>query len=448
MKKVTRMLAIAAASATVIALAACGSTKHSGSTGNANKADLVFWGTDPTKSYKTIITKFEAANPGIHIKFTQMANAEKVQMALANAITAKNGVPDVVMLEDPTVTQFAVSKGLVDLSKFGADKLKKDYSSGPWNKVQLDGKPYALPIDAGPEMFFYNKAIFDKAGVNVNDINTWDDYYQAAKKIRSVGSYITNISGSSLDYQPFTAQIWQAGAQPWKVSGDNITINMTKDNGMQRYMKFMQKMIDENLIDTKISNWSEDWNHALNDGTIASLTIGAWMPVNLINSAPNQAGNWRVRQLPQWKEGENASSEDGGSALAVVALSKQQAAAYKFVEYVTHGDGAKQMVHDGGFPSLKSILNSSSFVDPTSEANVKTNKYFGGQHVNEVLAKAGRATSSSFQYLPYNSYAQQAYGDEISKAYSKQISLEKAMENYAKNLADYGKRQGYNVTLE
>ena len=68
------------------------------------------------------------------------------------------------MLEDPTVTQFAVTGDLADLSQFGADKIADDFSAGPWNKLQYNNKPYALPIDSGPEVFFYNDAVFKKAG--------------------------------------------------------------------------------------------------------------------------------------------------------------------------------------------------------------------------------------------------------------------------------------------
>lgn len=341
------------------------------------------------------------------------------------------------MLEDPTVTQFAVTGDVIDLSAYDADNLSDDFTAGPWNKLQYNGKPYALPIDAGPEMFFYNKAVFDKAGVDGESTKTWDDYYEAAKKIRATGSYITNIAGTSSDYQPFTAQIWQAGAKPWTVDGEKITINM-KDEGMQRYIKFVQKLIDEDLIDTKTPNWSDDWNRELNDGTLASLTIGAWMPINLMTGAPDQAGNWRVAMLPQWNEGDEVSAEDGGSAWAITKQSKNQDAAWKWIEFVTHGDGAQLSADTGTFSALKSILNSDSFTDPTTEAN----DYFGGQNVNKILAEAAQRPTEKFQYLPYNPFAQTAYGDEVSKAYTKEITLEKAIENYAKKLADQGEQQG------
>ena len=442
MRTTQKAFAALTAAATLIGLAACGGGSDNaskGSTGDANKAELVFWGWDTGHTMTNLIKDFQKANPGITVKFNNTGTASDTQTALSNAIAAGKGAPDVVMLEDPTVTQFAVTGDLADLSQFGADKLADDFSAGPWNKLQYNNKPYALPIDSGPEMFFYNDAVFKKAGVDGTKIKTWDDYYEAAKKVKAAGSYMTNNSGSSMEYQPFTAQAWQ-------VDGEKITIDMTNDAGMKKYIDFQQKLIDEDLIDTKTANWSDDWNRELNDGTIASLTIGGWMPVNLMNGAPDQAGNWRVAQLPQWNEGDETSAEDGGSALAVVGQSKQQAAAYKFVEYLTHGKGAQTMADTGTFPSLKSILTSKSFTDPNSEANKKVNDYFGGQNVNQVLSEAAQRKVSKFAYLPYNPFAQSSFGDQISKAFSKNITLKEAFANYAKALADHGTQQGYTVT--
>lgn len=115
---------------------------------------------------------------------------------------------------------------------------------------------------------------------------------------------------------------------------------------------------------------------------------------------------------------------------------------------MTYGEGAQTMADTGTFPALKKILQSDSFTDPTAESHKKTNDYFGGQNVNEVLSAAAQRSTEKFQYLPYNPYAQNAYGDEVSKAYSGDITLEKALENYANKLAEQGKQQGYNVTVK
>ncbi len=115
---------------------------------------------------------------------------------------------------------------------------------------------------------------------------------------------------------------------------------------------------------------------------------------------------------------------------------------------MTHGDGAQEMADTGTFPSLKKILQSDAFIDPTTEGNKKTNDYFGGQNVNEVLSAAAQRPTEKFQYLPYNPFAQSSYGDEVSKAYSKEITLEQALENYGKKLAEQGEQQGYTVTVK
>ena len=449
MRTTQKAFAALTAAATLIGLAACGGGSDNaskGSTGDANKAELVFWGWDTGHTMTNLIKDFQKANPGITVKFNNTGTASDTQTALSNAIAAGKGAPDVVMLEDPTVTQFAVTGDLADLSQFGADKLADDFSAGPWNKLQYNNKPYALPIDSGPEMFFYNDAVFKKAGVDGTKIKTWDDYYEAAKKVKAAGSYMTNNSGSSMEYQPFTAQAWQAGAQPWKVDGEKITIDMTNDAGMKKYIDFQQKLIDEDLIDTKTANWSDDWNRELNDGTIASLFTGAWMPANLANSAADGAGKWRVTQMPT-ADGSTTNSENGGSSLAVLASTKKADAAYQFIEYANHGDGVATRVAGGAFPADKASMESDSFKNTTTVKNADGEDvdYFGGQKYNEVLAQAAENVSSDYQFLPYEVKARTIFGDYLGKSYTGDQKLTDGIAAWQKALQDYGKDQGFTV---
>jgi multiple sugar transport system substrate-binding protein len=104
------------------------------------------------------------------------------------------------------------------------------------------------------------------------------------------------------------------------------------------------------------------------------------------------------------------------------------------------------MADTGTFPALKSILNSKDFTDPDTAANKKVNAYFGGQNVNKILAESAQRKVTKFSYLPYNPYAQSSFGDQISKAYSKDITLKQAFANYGKALTDHGNQQGYTVT--
>ena len=128
-------------------------------------------------------------------------------------------------------------------------------------------------------------------------MRTWDDFYEAAKKIRAVDSYITSDSG---DAGFFDSMTWLAGAKPFQTSSDGseVTVNLTEDKGVKTFTDFWQKLLDEGLLDTKTAGWSEDWFKGMVDGTIASLFTGDWMPANLANSAADGAGKWRVTQMP------------------------------------------------------------------------------------------------------------------------------------------------------
>lgn len=432
------IIAAAAATAMLLPLAACGT--GGGSDGDATAK------TDPSKASGEItiwgwgngmtetIAAFEKAYPNITVKYSSTGTGADTAKALNNAIAAGNGAPDVSMMLSTDVSKFAQEGSIADLGAYGANDMGDDFAPGIWGQAQFNGTTYGMPIGGGPMVFFYNEEVFAKAGIDTPP-TTWNEWYEDAKKIRALGGdyYITN----SIDYQPFLAQAWQAGSQPFKVDGENITINMN-DEGLQKYVAFQQKLIDEDLINPKITNWSDDWYRSLGDGTTATLSIGAWMPTDLETGAAAGKGNWRVAQLPQWTAGEEASSEDGGSSLAITAQSKNTAAAYKFAEFLTHGDGAKVMAEHGTFPATKKLLEDSAFQS-------EKNDYFGGQEVNKILAEAAERKVSKFQYLPYNSFAQSKYGDDVVPAFQGKTTLKEALTKYAKTLADYGSDQGYTV---
>lgn len=48
--------------------------------------------------------------------------------------------------------------------------------------------------------FFYNEDVFQQAGVDATQIKTWNDYYEAAKKLKQIGAYIAADSGDGSFY--------------------------------------------------------------------------------------------------------------------------------------------------------------------------------------------------------------------------------------------------------
>ena len=446
MKFGKKTIALIGAVAMLSSVAACGSTSagDGGSTGSSDKkVELTVWSWDST--LPRTVKGFEAKNPNIKVKVTNAGTNKDEYNALSNAIEAGSGAPDIAQIEYYALPEYVIRGHLENLSDLGASDFKDFYTPGTWSSVNINDGVYALPMDSGPMAWFYNKDVFDKAGVDPTQVRTWDDFYEAAKKIRAVDSYITSDSG---DAGFFDSMTWLAGATPFETSkdGETVTINLTGDKNVKTFTDFWQKMIDEDLIDTKTVGWTDDWNKGLDDGSIASLLTGAWMPYNLLSGAPNGDGKWRIAQMPT-ADGSETNSENGGSSLAVLASTKKADAAYQFIEYANHGDGVATRVAGGAFPADKASMESDSFKNTTTVKNADGEDvdYFGGQKYNEVLAQAAENVSSDYQFLPYEVKARTIFGDYLGKSYTGDQKLTDGIAAWQKALQDYGKDQGFTV---
>ena len=440
-----RVIALGGAVAMLVPMAACGSDGNNAAEQPKQESDvkeITVWAWEPT--LENVAKDFEKET-GIKVDLKNVGQNTKEYTQLDNAIKAGSGAPDVAQVEYYALPQYAIEGNLLDIT----DKTKgfdSFYTPGTWASVQFGGKVYGLPMDSGPMALFYNKEVFDKAGVTEAP-KTWDEYYEAAKKIHALGDnyYITSDTGDAGFYDSMT---WLAGAAPFKTSddGSEVTVNLTGDENVKKFNEYWQKMLDEGLIDTKTAGWSEDWFKGMVDGTIASLITGAWMPANLANSAADGAGKWKVALTPT-ADGSATNSENGGSSLAVLSSSKKAEAAYKFIEYANHGDGVKTRVEGGAFPADLETMKSDDFLNTTTVKNAEGEDidYFGGQKFNEVLAQSAENVSTGYQFLPFEVHARSVFGDFIGKSYTGDQKLADGVAAWQDALKTYGKDQGFTV---
>src|SRR5690606_1214886 len=430
----TKAGATAVALLTAGALAACSGGSTGASGGDGGPVTLTVWSWDGT--VELAVPGFEKEHPDIDVEVVNAGSSSDEYQALDNAIQAGSGVPDLVMFEYFAVPYFAVPGKLADLGPLGADALADDFVPSAWNNVTMDDAVYALPSDYGPAVLFWNQAVFAEAGIDEPPA-TWDEYYEDAKKIRALGPdhYITQDSN---DLFFLLSLIWQAGGRPFQVDGTSVHIDFT-DEGTRKAVDFWQKMIDEDLVDTSISAWSDDWNRALNDGTLASQNMGGWLTSTLPERAPDAAGDFRVARMPQWEEGEKVGAENGGSAFGIPEAAENKEAAYAFLEYCTDGDGLQPRVDAGAFVPATSVLESPEFQDVP-------NPYFGDQETGAVLAEAPSIAAVGWQYPPFFEWARSVYPDIATPFYtSGEGSLAEVLRTWQERSVQYGNEQGFQV---
>src|SRR5208337_4630986 len=129
---------------------------------------------------------YEAEHKGVTVEFQYLEN---------EAFKAK--LPTMLQSEDSRPSLFYSWGGGVMVAQYQAGFLKDitadvaDVESHlqptAVDAFKVDGKVVGVPWDAGAVTFFYNKQLFDKAGVKAEDIKTWDDFLAAVKKIKAAG---------------------------------------------------------------------------------------------------------------------------------------------------------------------------------------------------------------------------------------------------------------------
>ena len=429
-----------------LGLAACGGSDDSGDSDAPTAVDtdaldaaleeggeLTYWTWTPSGEDQA--AAFMKAYPNVKVNVVNAGTNTEEYTKLQNAIKAGSGAPDVAQIEYYAMPQFSMTDSLLDLSEYGFGELEDQYTPGPWGAVTEGDAVYGLPQDSGPMALFYNEAIFKAAGIDEAP-STWEEFSEDAKKIHEWDDsvYITNDSG---DAGFTTSMIWQAGGHPFTTTdGTNVTIDFS-DEGTQEFTSMWDQLIKDDLI-SPIAGWSNEWFQGLNQGKIASLITGAWMPGNLISGVEDTAGDWRVAPMPTY-DGTAANAENGGSAQVVIKQTENPELAAAFLKWLNNSEESIDIfLESGGFPSTTADLEDEEFLADAPE-------YFGGQKINEVLAQGATDVLPDWEYLPYQVYANSIYGDTVGKAYTSDTSLDEGLAAWQDALVEYGNGQGFSV---
>ncbi|QWW71793.1 extracellular solute-binding protein [Rhizobium sp. WYJ-E13] len=175
--------------------------------GAASAATVVKWlhlELDPkfVAVWEEIVKKYEAQHPDVDIQMQFLEN--EAFKAKLPTLLQSDDVPDFFYSWGGGVLKQQSETGALQdvTAALDADggKLRKAYTPASVDGLTFDGKTWAIPYKVGLVSFFYNKALFAKAGVKAEDIRTWTDFLEAVKKIKAAG--IVPIAGGGGDKWP------------------------------------------------------------------------------------------------------------------------------------------------------------------------------------------------------------------------------------------------------
>ena len=133
-----------------------------------------------------IAKDYNAAHPGVNVQFKYLEN-EAFKAKLPTMLQADELRPDLFYSWGGGVMQAQDKAGfLKDVTK-DVSAWDSDLSPTAVDAFKVDGKAVGVPFEVGEVAFYYNKKLFEKAGVKAEDIKSWDDFLGAVKKLKAAG---------------------------------------------------------------------------------------------------------------------------------------------------------------------------------------------------------------------------------------------------------------------
>ncbi len=133
-----------------------------------------------------IAADYNASHKGVTVQFKYLEN-EAFKAKLPTMLQSADSRPDMFYSWAGGVMQAQDQAGfLADITKGVAD-VESTMSQTAVDAFKIGGKAVGVPFEMGEVAFYYNKKLFEKAGVKAEDIKTWDDFLGAVKTLKAAG---------------------------------------------------------------------------------------------------------------------------------------------------------------------------------------------------------------------------------------------------------------------
>ncbi|HHW08765.1 MAG TPA: sugar ABC transporter substrate-binding protein [Firmicutes bacterium] len=277
---------------------------------------------------RQIIADFERENPDIKVNL-EVFKADYPHEQTILRIAAGNP-PDVIDVHPSRLYEFISQGILADITEFAyRDADLADYFDPIIESVSLKGRIYALPQRISTYVLFYNKDLFDNAGLNYPSRNwfdkswNWDTFYEAAKRLRrdTNGDGVYDVFGASFDRNirgKIITFIFQSGNPIF--DEDYTRFELFNESGL-RALSFVQNGVLEG---------------AFSSAGFANSTSAMHIdiPPSMLTFKESASFNFDVAALPQGPAGPATIIQP--VPFGVVAASKKQEAAWRFLNYFTN----------------------------------------------------------------------------------------------------------------
>jgi arabinosaccharide transport system substrate-binding protein len=255
--------------------------------------------------------------------------------------------------------------------------------------VTYGGHVYGLPHDVHPVVLVYNDTLWKAVGVDVSKLETWDEFFEAAKKLTA-----EKKDGKPVHYALPSGNdgLGNTMFMLWQQTGSQILDKDGKPTFTSpEFTAYVKKWFDWYKTGA-FTAW--DWGNfkaLLANGTLASYTSPDWWVPQVTLAATGIDGEskvevkyqWRVRPLPVYRKGGPTSASWGGTFMAIPKTTKDPDFIYKVIEYLEYDPSAlKARWETSMLPPFEAVWTDPMFQNADAR--------FGGQKLGQIMISGAK----------------------------------------------------------
>lgn len=332
----------------------------------SQKINLEFWGVfDDRADFDEVIRDFQAQNPNINVIYRQFS-FEDYEKEIINAL-AGGGGPDVWLLQNTWLPKHKDKLVPLPENMPGMDQplmTFKDFQSQfvevAVDDLTSDGKIYALPLYVDTLALYYNRDLFNSAGITLPPEN-WDEFNNAVERLTKLdasgniiqaGAAVGTSGNINRSTDILMALMLQSGVRMTDIDKTSATFSSPVDNTPvgESSLRYYTDFANPNV---KTYTWNNSQHYSIDafiEGRVAMMFNYSHQAEVLNQKAARL--NYAIAPMPQISEIDIKTYANYWAA-AVSNKSTVSNEAWKFVSYLASREGSSSYLARTMRPSAR-----------------------------------------------------------------------------------------------
>jgi multiple sugar transport system substrate-binding protein len=323
------------------------------------------WGSPASnKIYQAVVDEFEAKHPQIKVDFMMLPWSQYHRKILT--MLAAGSKLDVMRLANSYFPQFVEKDVLLSLNKYvqldGKEIDLDDFYPMALRGCKAEGHLYGLPLDIVGWALYYNRGMFDKAGLAYpNESWTWETFLDVARKLtRDLdGDGIIDQYGAYVKLKMGVIELLAGQSGAMILDRNNSKCLFDSPEG-QAVIQLLYDLIVKHKVVPRADFRAGQDVFAAQKAAMAILMRG-----NVTGYRQSLALDWDVGPVPKWPGKEPRALIIGGFNPWVICKNTELSdESWEFLKFLIGKEAATEMVKTGRFvPARRSVAESSAFLD-------------------------------------------------------------------------------------